>query len=130
MKRLLFTAFAILSLGIIGALSIPDVSPVLADAKADVCQGLQSTGGGAGCAQPSGPTVDSVITAVINILSWVVGIISVIMIIMGGFKYVTSGGDSSNVQSAKNTIIYALVGIVIVALSQTLVKFVLHKLFG
>jgi hypothetical protein len=57
----------------------------------------------------------------------VVGVIAVIMIIIGGLKYVTSGGDSSAVGSAKNTIIYALVGLVVVALAQALVKFVLAK---
>lgn len=128
MKRIFLATLAILGLGVAGALFVPEAPSVFADAKSDVCAGLQSAGGGSGCTE-SGPSVNSVINAVINILSWVVGIISVIMIIVGGFKYVTSGGDSGNVQSAKNTVIYALVGVVIVAISQTLVKFVLNELF-
>jgi hypothetical protein len=50
------------------------------------------------------------------------------MIMVGGFKYVTSGGDGSKVSSAKSTIIYAIVGLVIVALSQGIVKLVLNKI--
>lgn len=71
--------------------------------------------------------VDTIITTVINIFSLVVGVVSVIMIIIGGLKYITSGGDSGNVSGAKNTILYAIIGLVIVALAQIIVKFVLGK---
>jgi hypothetical protein len=71
--------------------------------------------------------VDSIITTVINIFSLVVGVVSVIMIIIGGLKYITSGGDSGNVSGAKNTILYAIIGLVIVALAQIIVKFVLGR---
>ena len=128
MKRIFLAVLAIMTLGVAGVLFAPEATTVFADAKSDVCAGIGSAAGGGGCAE-SGPTVNTVINAVINILRWVVGIISVIMVIVGGFKYVTSGGDSSNVQSAKNTVIYALVGVIIVAISQTLIKFVLAKLF-
>ena len=49
------------------------------------------------------------------------------MIIVGGLRYITSGGESSNISGAKTTIIYALVGLVIVALAQFIVHFVLNK---
>jgi hypothetical protein len=49
------------------------------------------------------------------------------MIIIGGLKYITSGGDSSNVTGAKNTILYAVVGLVVVAMAQFIVRFVLTK---
>lgn len=75
-------------------------------------------------------TVDNIITTVINIFSLVVGVVSVIMIIIGGLKYITSGGDSGNVSGAKNTILYAIIGLVIVALAQVIVKFVLGKVNG
>ena len=48
------------------------------------------------------------------------------MIVVGGLKYITSGGDSSNVTGAKNTILYAIIGLIIVALAQLLVRFVLR----
>jgi hypothetical protein len=49
------------------------------------------------------------------------------MIIIGGLKYITSSGDSNNITSAKNTILYAIIGLVVVALAQFIVKFVLGK---
>lgn len=63
---------------------------------------------------------------IVTIFSYIVGVVSIIMIIYGGFRYITSGGESSNVSSAKNTIIYALIGLIIVALAQALVHWVLN----
>ena len=74
--------------------------------------------------------VNEIITLVINIFSVVVGVIAVIMIIVGGLKYITSGGDSGNVTGAKNTILYAIIGLVVVALAQLIVKFVIGKASG
>ena len=71
--------------------------------------------------------VNELITSIVNIFSIIVGLISVVMIIYGGFRYVTSGGDSNNVSNAKNTIIYAIIGLVVVALAQFIVQFVLDK---
>lgn len=71
--------------------------------------------------------VQNLLTIGINIFSVVVGLVCVVMIIVGGLKYVTSQGDSGNVSGAKNTILYAIVGLVIVALAQLIVKFVVNK---
>ena len=71
--------------------------------------------------------IQDIVTLIVNIFSVIVGIVAVIMIIYGGFKYITSGGDSGNITSAKNTIIYAIIGLVVVALAQFLVQFVLDK---
>lgn len=71
--------------------------------------------------------VNNLITSVINIFSAVVGVVAVIMILYGGFKYITAGGDSSKITSAQHTIIYAIVGLVIVALAQIVVRFVLFR---
>jgi hypothetical protein len=57
----------------------------------------------------------------------IVGVAAVIMIIIGGFRYITSSGDSASVNSAKNTILYAIIGLVIVALAQVIVRFVLNQ---
>lgn len=71
--------------------------------------------------------IDSVITTVVEVLSVIVGVLAVIMIIISGFKYVTSGGDAQKVASAKSTLIYAIIGIVIVVLAQVIVRFVLSS---
>jgi hypothetical protein len=75
----------------------------------------------------AGTKVDNLVKNVINILSLVVGIAAVVMIIIGGLRYVTSNGDSGQVGNAKNTILYAVVGLVVVALAQVIVRFVVSK---
>ncbi len=71
--------------------------------------------------------LDSIIKLIVNVFSLIVGVVAVIMIIVGGLKYITSGGDSGNVTGAKNTILYAIVGLIVVALAQFIVRFVLAK---
>ena len=71
--------------------------------------------------------VNSTIARGLNLFSAIVGIIAVVMIIVGGIQYITSGGDSGNVTKAKNTILYAVVGLVVVALAQVIVQFVLGR---
>lgn len=81
-----------------------------------------------GCdGEDSGDRANELIRLIINIFSAIVGVISVIMIIIGGAKYITSGGNDSNVAGAKNTIMYAIIGLIIVALAQVIVQFVLKK---
>ena len=128
MKKLLLiglTAVAVL----VGVVALVHSSPALAATpKDEICSGVGAASGGSGCATPKGsPTVNGVITTVINIISAFVGVVAVIMIIFAGFKYVTSGGDSSSISSAKNTLIYAIVGIVVAALSQIIVRYVVVK---
>lgn len=90
-----------------------------------------TTGSGASCTAGDTATgtqkIQDIVTLIVNIFSIIVGIVAVIMIIVGGFKYITSGGDSGNITSAKNTIVYAVIGLVVVALAQFVVKFVLNK---
>jgi hypothetical protein len=111
------------------AFALPSSSAVQATAKDEICNGVGAAAGGSGCASADGePTVNSLVTSIVNILSWVVGVLAVIMLIFAGFQYVTSGGDSGKIGNAKNTMIYAIVGIAVVAFSQTIVKFVIQKL--
>jgi hypothetical protein len=92
-----------------------------------LCQGV-SVASGTGCdsAGSSKLTLGGIATSAVNIFSWVVGVAAVIMIIVGGFRYITSGGSSDKVGSAKNTLIYAIVGLIIVALAQFIVHFVIN----
>jgi hypothetical protein len=71
--------------------------------------------------------VNNLIRTIVNLLSAVVGIVAVIMIIFGGLRYITSGGNDTSVTGAKNTILYAIIGLIIVALAQVLVRFTLNK---
>ncbi|MBA3758808.1 hypothetical protein H0X10_04250 [Candidatus Saccharibacteria bacterium] len=71
---------------------------------------------------------DGVILGVVRLLSYVIGVASVIMIIIGGLKYITANGDGTSIASAKNTVLYALIGVVVFLLSQIIVIFVLSRL--
>jgi hypothetical protein len=71
--------------------------------------------------------LNTLLTNAVNIFSIIVGVVAVIMIIVGGLRYITSGGDSTKVSGAKNTLIYAIIGLIIVALAQLIVHFVLGQ---
>ena len=68
-----------------------------------------------------------VIQTGINILLYIIGVISVIMIIIGGLRYATSGGNASTVTSAKNTILYAVIGLVVAIFAYAIINFVLNN---
>ncbi len=72
--------------------------------------------------------INNIIHTIVNLLSAIVGIVAVIMIIVGGLRYITSGGNDTSVTGAKNTILYAIIGLVVVALAQIIVRFTLSKL--
>ena len=65
---------------------------------------------------------------VTNTILYIVGIIAVVMLIIGGIKYLLSGGDSKKVTDAKNTVLYAIIGLVICFLSFAIVNFVISAL--
>lgn len=96
-------------------------------AKSQACSGI-SLHDNTPCDSASGTTLSDILKVALNILSIVVGIIAVVMIIVGGIKYALSQGESNNTNSARNTIIYAIVGMVIVALAQIIVRFVFNNI--
>ncbi len=69
-----------------------------------------------------------IITNITNTLLAVVGIIAVVMLIYGGIRYIISGGDQKKVTDAKNTILYAIIGLIISLLSYAIINFVLNSL--
>ena len=84
--------------------------------------------GGATAAKTDDMT-DSLPTTVSNIISvvlYAIGIVAVVMMILGGFQYITSSGDAAKVTKAKNTILYGIVGLVIAILAYAIVQFVIN----
>jgi hypothetical protein len=75
-----------------------------------------------------GDQVWTVLKGIINLLITIAGIVSVIMIIVGGIKYSTSGGDAKAISSGKDTLVYAVVGLVISVMAFAIVNFVLGKI--
>lgn len=71
-----------------------------------------------------------VFTRITNTVLYIVGIISVIMLIYGGLRYILSGGDSKKVTDAKNTILYAIIGLIISILAYAIVNFVINNTLG
>lgn len=102
----------------------------LGQASNNFASAISDIQAGATTANPEGPTVDRAIQVGVNIFSVMVGVASVIMIIYGGFKYVTSGGDANSITVAKRTITYAIIGLVIALLSQVIMKLVASKVSG
>jgi hypothetical protein len=101
---------------------------VLADTKSAIQCGVNAGAGETGCSSSgAGVDVTELITTVINILSVLTGALAVIMIIIAGFRYVTSGGSDAGVAAAKKTLMYALIGLVVVSLAQVIVHFVLNN---
>jgi len=123
-KKITTTSLIVMSLSSIIFLSAP-TTPAFADAKSEVCNAI---GVGAGRPCENGESrITRIIATVINLLSAIGGIIAVILIIIGGVKYMTSGGDSNSAANARNTILYAIVGLIIVVFAQVIVRFVLQQ---
>ena len=67
----------------------------------------------------------SIIKRAINIMLFAVGVLSVVMLIFGGFRYVISGGKKESVTNAKNTILYAIVVLLVAVFAYAIINFIL-----
>jgi cytochrome bd-type quinol oxidase subunit 2 len=129
-KNLMFSLVVTAGFMLPTAIALPTAVYAQANIQDSLCQGANLDANSTDCQvdpEEAGSTVNTILSNVINIFSIIVGVVSVIMIIVGGLKYITSGGDSGNVSGAKNTILYAIIGLVIVALAQVIVNFVLGR---
>jgi hypothetical protein len=122
----LILASMLIFVGLSAPLYTSSGQPVYAQNPKDTaCLAINSIDGGGGCdAGTAKSKLSGIVSTIVNILSMLVGAASVIMIIMGGFKYVTSNGDANSTKSAKDTIMYALIGLLLVGFAQTIVRFV------
>lgn len=91
------------------------------DPGAEIQKGVKGAGG-----DPAGqPTLQDQIKSIVNLLLYVLGVVAVIVIVISGIKYATSDGDSGKITSAKNTILYAVIGLVVAILAYAIVNFVI-----
>jgi hypothetical protein len=109
------------------------VAALAAPAYAACNAGDLSLQSGADCSQANGTSGNlfgqgGIFQVIANTLIFLVGAISVIFLISGGLRYVISNGDPKNVEAAKNTILYAIIGIVVAILSYAAVTFVINAL--
>jgi len=73
-------------------------------------------------------TLPEIIYSISNSLTLLVGVIAILFIIIGGFQYITSAGNPDNIGKAKNTILYGIIGIIVVLCAWLIVKFVINSL--
>ena len=92
--------------------------------NSEITSGMNATS--AGTSTPTDANV--VIKNVTNIMFFIIGAVSVIMLIYGGIRYTTSGGNANSVTAAKNTVIYSIVGLVISILAYAIVNFVVTNI--
>ena len=127
MKKVSVILASLLALPVI-AFGVTTLVADSASAQLDLESGINSA---KGTGAPDNVTEDDgLIKKVVNLLLWAIGIISVIMIIIGGIRYATSNGDSNQVTAAKNTIMYAVIGLVIAIFAYAIVNFVLFQTAG
>lgn len=124
MKKILRIILPVLVLGavLVGVSGAVDVSALTLQegAEAARCDGCpKNLFGDAG-----------VFKKITNTILYIVGIMAVIMLIIGGIKYVISGGDAKKVTDAKNTVLYAIIGLVVAFLAFAIVNFVISALPG
>lgn len=126
MKNIKHTFIALLAVA--GLVATPLALTTQVEAAAP-CSGVACLNQGSNSATPAGTNTNlrAQLQTVTNILLFLLGAIAVVVIVIGGIKYTTSDGDSSKIQSAKNTILYAIVGIIVALLAFAIVSFVINQ---
>lgn len=133
MKKYLASILVSLSIVMGGVFVLAPASSVAAiNVFEKGCQGTQGTAAGeicgsAGGGQGSGDEFMPMMKNIINAMIFVIGIIAVIMIVVGGVRYVVSNGESAQVKAAKDTVTYAVIGLVVAILAFAIVNFVIDQ---
>lgn len=116
MKKLIYIASILVTLlTVVPAVPAYAALPQCNGNDAAICETDQSLLGG-------------ILKDVINVMLYMAGAIAVIMVVVGGIRYITSDGDPGAAGKAKNTIIYALVGLVVAVMSYSIVNFVIGRI--
>jgi hypothetical protein len=131
MKKL-STLIASIALLTTFAAPLATASPVAASNESALCEGSGGTwkadkdlpNGGACTSGAGGRTVAGTLQQLTDVLIFLLGGIAVIMIIIGGLRYVTSAGDQTALASAKNTVLYSLIGLIVAFMAYAVVKFI------
>lgn len=101
---------------------------VFSGSKQDACKGANLDASNADCKSNAATNrIEGIVKAIINLISIIVGIVAIILIIINGLRFITANGDSNSISSARSGVIYALVGLIIAALAQVIVRFVLAR---
>ena len=112
-----------LFIAVFGIFLVAAASPTIVSAALPGCGGSDTA-----VCQTDTNLIDGILKEVINTMLYLAGIIAVIMVIVGGIRYILSDGDSNKANQGKNTIIYALVGLVIAVSAYSIVNFVIGRI--
>jgi len=119
-------SIAIMTCAVFGA-SVLSTASLPGSASAQISEGINT----ATTSEMKGKSIDGdkgLIKTVVNVLLWAVGVLSVIMIIFSGFRYITSAGDASKTKSAQSTLIYSVVGLIVAIMAWAIVNMVINRL--
>ena len=107
---------------VVGVASFVPAFTVTAAPVDEIQRGVNASGG-----NDDGGNLGGRFEDIVNLMLYVLGAIAVIMIVIGGIRYATSGGDSSSIKGAKDTILYSVIGLIIAILAYAIVNFVLDS---
>lgn len=117
-QAVIISLVAVFTIGTIGVSMLPQT--VAASPSSQAQNGVNSVGG-----NEANLSLSQGIKNIINVLLYIIGSVAVIMIVIGGLRYVLSGGDSSSTKGAKDTILYSVVGLVVAIFAYAIVNFVI-----
>lgn len=121
-KKIQLAVMAIaMTVGLVAPIAVPAIAQ--ADAVTEIKSGVQKSGG-----SENNTNLTTFIENITNILLFLIGIIAVIVIVISGLRFVTSNGNQDQVTSARNGIIYAVVGIVVAVMAYAIVRFVITNI--
>ncbi len=119
-------SIAIMICAVFGA-SVLSTASLSGSASAQISEGINT----ATTSEMKGKSIDGdngLVKTVVNVLLWAVGILSVIMIIFSGFRYITSAGDASKTKSAQSALTYSVVGLIVAIMAYAIVNMVINRL--
>ena len=119
-------SIAIMTCAVFGV-SVLSTASLSGSVSAQVSKGIDT----ATTSEMKGKSIDGdkgLIKTIVNVLLWAVGILSVIMIIFSGFRYITSAGDAAKTKSAQSTLTYAVVGLIVAVFAWAIVNIVLDRI--
>jgi hypothetical protein len=125
MKRLCISLLLAL-----GLLMIPAVPAAATDPFRDVCD-RPGTSQSEVCRNRGADPItgtNGILTRVVNIIALIAGAAAVIIIIIAGFQFIMAGGDSSKIASARNAIIYAIIGLIVIVLARQIIVFIINNI--
>lgn len=123
MQRIKQTFMALALVFGLGLMFVPTANVGAVDALGDACTANPNSV----LCKNKGDSAGDVVKTVVNVLLYVIGVISVLMIIVGGIMYVTSAGEAGRIKTAKDTILYAIIGLAVAFFAFAIVNWVLDQ---